>query len=82
MYQDVETNQRIPIIFPSTLVHAEIDMALRNLGLFRRSMPISAGELSIVDSEINCHGESTTMGLTALSTDTECIRMHDYFFGM
>lgn len=71
--------RKVPIIFPSTLVHSEVAKALCKLeGLSSRI--VGAGELSIKTT--GCHGESTTLGIKSKKGDTEIINTYDYAHGL
>lgn len=74
-----DLKRKVPIIFPSSLVHSEIAKALCKVsGLSSRI--VGAGELSIVTT--GCHGKSTTLGIGSKKDDARIINNHDYSFGM
>lgn len=77
-----------PIIFPEALVHADVAEAL--IKTMQTTLPkakvkaVSAGTVNSLDMlDINCHGESTTLGLKSReSQDNNLIKMMDYSHGI
>lgn len=73
---------RYPFIFPNMLVHAHIGQLLCFLVRFLHPAYevscTSAGEISSISIEGECHGESTTLGIESDPEDTNLIRMNDY----
>lgn len=74
-----DLKRKVPIIFPSTLVHSEVAKALCKIsGLSSRI--VGAGELTIRTT--GCHGKSTTLKIGSKSDDTKIINTYDYSFGI
>lgn len=67
----------VPIIFPSSLVHADVAEALKTV--LKGYKPTSAGEVSPMI--MAAHGESTTLKLKANPRDTQVIMLNDYGVG-
>lgn len=71
----------MPIIFPSTMVHAEVAKAVE--GLFPPGMEVvSAGDINLVMSDIHVSGQSATLNLDSRPEDAAIIKMHDYLQGL
>lgn len=75
--------QKIPIIFPDRLVHADVAERMRHL--LRRvhkidAKPVSAGFVNL--GLISCYGESETLGLSARNEDGAIIETMDYLHGI
>lgn len=74
-----DIKRKVPIIFPSMLVHSEIAKALCKVsGLSSRI--VGAGELSIITD--GCYGKSTTLKIGCKPNDTKIINNYDYSHGM
>lgn len=74
-----ELIRKIPIIFPSILVHKEVAKALSKVNGCS-SRVVSAGDISI--KVLSCGGESTTLKIKSKSNDARTIARHDYLFGV
>lgn len=82
---DIE--QKVPIIFPNHLVHAEVARAMREV--FKRQFDTepeiaSAGEINLtgcldVDS---CFGKSETLKKESHKDDAAIINLYDYLHGI
>lgn len=81
--------RNIPIIFPNSLVHADVAEAIKHMRVgtqrnwdcpFVEAKVVSAGELSIASSTTS--GGSETLGVESRLEDSTIITMHDYFHGM
>lgn len=82
-----EVTREIPIIFPESLVHLEVATVvavLLNDNGKKDVRPVSAGFISCIDfKDINCHGESTSLGLKSRrDEDNRLISMMDYLHGI
>lgn len=74
-----DLKRKVPIIFPSSLVHSEIAKTLCKVsGLSSRI--VGAGELSIVTT--GWHRKYTTLGIESKKDDAKIINNYDYSFGM
>lgn len=72
--------QNVPVVFPNSLVHADVAKALL-AGPLKGYTPVSAGE-GLISSEA-LHGKSTTLGLVAReSLDTVILNTNDYLHGL
>lgn len=69
----------MPIIFPEHWVHADIELALKSLGMFKDLKVNNAGECQIL--EINVFGKSATLGAVSNPSDKLVIETHDYLHG-
>jgi hypothetical protein len=81
--------QKIPIIFPNFLVHADVAIAFANLlrkydrkvkSRNGRVTVVSAGEISMHD--VQCSGKSETTKANADPNDAYMIEFYDYFHGI
>lgn len=73
--------QRLPIIFPDILVHADVAEAIMRLPNFvqHKATVVSAGDCSI---EAQCSGHSETLNLNSDAGDTDLINTFPYFHGI
>lgn len=70
-------SRSIPIIFPDSLIHEEVYIAIRELV---DGNITSAGDIS--STTLQCSGKSTTLKIESREEDSEIIRMYDYFHGV
>lgn len=75
---DSDPPRKVPIIFPSNLVHKQVAQASSKL--VDSSKIYSAGEL--VCRVKNVQGHSSTIGIKSKLNDTEIINNYDYQFGL
>ena len=81
VFLSAENDREIPIIFPSTLVHLDVAKVMSKV--VGTSKVTAAGELSSLDIDATCHGESTTIGIKSRGeVDSRLIAAYDYSFGM
>lgn len=77
--------QRIPFVFPSLLVHAQVAEALLPMLCADHGCEppiVSAGEVSLYSDDIQCSGGSETLGVSSLGyEDSILLRMNDYAIG-
>ena len=72
--------QNMPIIFPKELSHDEVDKVLKSIKGLENAVTISAGDS---DTEVVCHGNSTTLGLESRGVeDSQIINSMDYLNGL
>lgn len=73
--------QRIPIIFPSDLVHEDVAKYCKKIEQLQDTVIVSAGDYDIV-SHI-CSGKSETLGIKSdLDKDSAIIFSYDYLYGI
>lgn len=77
--------RKLPVIFPNELVHWTVASALMPMlrtqaGTSRTVEITSAGDF--LPSDILCTGSSETLNLRSDPSDTQIVRMHDYFHGI
>jgi len=76
--------QRIPVIFPNSLVHALVadytGVALREHGYDVKV--VSAGEIRLASNGVHCSGGSSTLGIRSLPSDARIIEGYEYFHGI
>lgn len=72
---------RLPVIFPVSLVHADVTGALQQSEGLRGYKPVSAGECSI-PMGVRCGGLSDTLSLAADDDDGLRIDMIDHTGGV
>jgi len=76
--------QRIPVIFPNSLVHALVGdyagVAMREHGFGVKI--VSAGEITWHANGVHCSGGSATLGVRSLPSDARVIEGYDYFHGI
>jgi hypothetical protein len=77
-----DTKQRVPIIFPDYLVHADIAVAMKKVPGMEKAVAASAGTLASFDIDAEPTGKSDTLSLTASDGDGDLIKMHDYLSGL
>ena len=70
--------QKLPVLFPSELVHADMAKAVLALDGMEKAEAVSAGEWSPIGG---CSGRSETLKLKSHISDTAIIVMHDYYHG-
>jgi hypothetical protein len=82
-------SQKIPIIFPNFLVHADVAVAFANLirkydlkvkSRNGKVTVVSAGEITMKD--VQCSGKSETTKASADPNDAYMIEFYDYFHGV
>lgn len=77
-----ELERNIPIIFPDTLIHEEVAVAIesliRKMGEVRLK---SAGTINIY-GDIAVSGKSTTLNIESNGDDARIISIYDYFHGI
>jgi hypothetical protein len=62
----------LPIVFSDILIHAEVALRYRNV--------VGAGFLTVGDNEVNCYGESLSLGVKSRGeVDTKIVNR--YLFG-
>lgn len=85
--------RELPIIFPNTLVHADVARAIQHSEGLRKFKThiVSAGEISSTricdsadDQGAHCHGWSDSLGgiRSRGSEDDALINLHDYLAGI
>ena len=75
-------SQRIPVLFPDALVHAEVAEALlKHIPTLKKAKTINAGTVK-VHASVDEASESTTLELKAGSDDSMIINTHDFFHGI
>lgn len=80
--------REIPVIFPNALVHSQ--MAEATIAAMKIDDPrsgyevVSAGEISSMNINPECHGKSVSLGniKSREGVDDSLIRRHDYFHGI
>lgn len=81
MLQNRKTKQKVPIVFPNYLIHADVHDALVMVPTFGLKYDcISAGECTITCTSVS--GGSETLGLTFAENDSAVIDMMDYLHGL
>lgn len=85
MFEDPETGQQVPILFPAQIVHADIAKFVP--AMLRRAdkrlvvHPVAAGFVSLVVSGVS--GESESMGgVKSRPEDATTINVYPYSHGM
>jgi len=76
--------QKIPVIFPSFLVHEIVARAFEQ-ALAEHDIaaePVSAGEVSVFGPGVRCGGSSETMDLSSDPKDAEIVAFYDYVHGV
>lgn len=72
--------QRTPIIFPNSLVHADVADALKGLPELTGCTVVSAGEFNALTGET--YGGSTSLKVDSRPEDAVTIKGMDYFHGL
>lgn len=73
-----ELKRKIPIIFPSELVHIQVAKALKDL--VGTSIIVGAGDFNLLTLE--CTGKSTTLGIGSKEGDSSIIKNYEYSHGL
>jgi hypothetical protein len=81
IFRDRKLNREIPILFPNTLVHLDVALALSKV--VGTSIVVAAGEFSslAIDSEA-FYGQSTSIGIKSRAIDGDFISGLDYNHGV
>lgn len=81
MFED-GTGRKTPVIFPGTLVHADVAKALMRGRVFGKeiAMPVNAGMLQMIATQIL--GDSETLQLKPGPLDRQIINTHNYTGGV
>lgn len=77
------TVQKIPIIFPSHMVHADVAAALKDqlkMGSTGEVRVVSAGDVCLYAT--STHASSSTLGIVSQPNDVSVINLIDYFHGL
>lgn len=78
--------QKIPVIFPNTLVHSMVAEAIKPMlrASFRGTSveASSAGDVHFSMTDVMCGGKSETLGLDSNAVDAKIIAWNDYTFGL
>lgn len=73
--------QRIPIIFPSNLVHEDVFYACKNIEGLESTEIVSAGDFNTINCK--CSGKSETLNVKSDSEeDSTIIFTYDYLYGI
>jgi hypothetical protein len=75
------TDQQMPVIFPTMLVHADVGKMLAKAFPFP-VVPVSAGEVHFESAGAVCSGASETLQLSSREQDASIIDTLDYRHGL
>lgn len=69
--------QKLPIIFPKELTHAEVADSITSCTGMWYSKPVSAGFAHTIDGEFHCFGDSISLGIASDVEDSKILNNID-----
>jgi hypothetical protein len=75
-----DIKRKVPIIFPDSFVHRDINQMIKAHPNYRDLKPVSAGQC-VIDCS-GTFGDSETMNLESKKDDKEVIMAYDYLHGL
>ena len=84
MYLNISTEQLVPIIFPSSLVHEYMNRVMQPIWLLHawNCKPVSAGEINFFGGDVVTSGKSETLELESREEDALVIKNYNYEHGI